>query len=187
MKVINLEKVSKVKRSQIVKEYCGGHYGSREAFSIGGVGVGGLHYMEGAELVDNIKKGTTLRANVESMKAGFGFYMRETDGNYLLLLKQDQILNISFYKEEDKLIAKEGFSLFRSCLQKGIPYHYSKLMLLEDEIEVVHQPKLKIITTDLDEINFVCSRKNPLKILNYFEALNLGDKFVQDYNTYTFD
>ena len=170
MKILNLEKVSKIKRTQIITEYCGGHFGSREAIQIGGVGVGGLHYTEGADLVDDIKKGESLSANVESFKEGFGFYLRENEGNYLLLIKYKDILNISFYKEEDQLHDKEGFSLFKTCLNRGIPYHYSKLMLLDDEIKEVHKPKLKLITTDLDEINFICSRKNPLKIKRYFEA-----------------
>ena len=78
--------------------YCGGQFGNREAFSFGGIGVGGFHYMEGAELVDNIKKGESLAANVESLREGFGFYLRETDGNYLLLIRYANILNISFYK-----------------------------------------------------------------------------------------
>ena len=186
MKLLNLEKIQKAKRSQIVKDYCGGSFGSREAIAIGGVGVGGLHYLDGAELVDNIKQGETLAANVETLREGFGFYLRESKGNYLLLVKYVDILNISFYKEEDKLKEKDGFSLFKSCLKRGIPYHYSKLMLLDDEIEEVHKPKLKIVTKDLDEINFVCSRKNPLKIRNYFIDLQLEDKFVQAYNTFTF-
>ncbi len=186
MKILNLEKVSKVKRTQIVREYCGGQFGNREAISLGGVGVGGMHYIDGAELVDKVKKGETLAANVETFRQGFGFYLRETNGNYLLLMKHADILNISFYKEEDKLKEKEGFSLFKSCLKRGIPYHYSKLMLLDDEIVTVHKPKVKIVTTDLDEINFVCSRKNPLKIMNYFERLPLEDKFNQDYLTYSY-
>ena len=172
MKIINLEKISKIKRGNIINEYCGGRYGSREAISIGGVGVGGLHYMEGADLVDNIKKGPSLRANVESLKEGFGFYLRENEGNYLLLVRYNEILNIAFYKEKDKLNKREGFSLFQACMSRGIPYHYSKLMLMEDEIVEVHKPKVKIVTNDLDEINFVCSRKNPLKIKSYFENLD---------------
>ena len=186
MKILNLEKVKKIKRSRIIDEYCGGHYGNKEAFALGGVGVGGLHYIDGADLVDGIKKGETLKANVESLREGFGFYLRETDGNYLLLLKYDDVLSISFYKEKDKLNEKHGFSLFKSCMKRGIPYHYSKLMLLEDEIREVHQPKVKIITKDLDEINFVCSRKNPLKIRDYFNNLAMDDKFIEDYSTFTY-
>lgn len=186
MKILNLEKVSKVKRNNLITEYCGGRYTSREAFSFGGVGVGGMHYMDGAEIVDDIKKGESLAANVESMREGFGFYLRENDGNYLLLIRYSDILNISFYKEEDKLNEKDGFSLFRACLNRGIPYHYSKLMLLDDEIKKVYKPKLKIVTTELEEINFICSRKNPLKIRNYFENLPLDDKFIQEYFTYSF-
>jgi len=186
LKILNLEKVKRIKRTQIIKDYCGGQFGSREAFSKGGVGIGGLHYMDGAELVDKIKKGQSLAANVETFREGFGFYLRETNGNYLLLLKKADILNISFYKEEDKLKEKNSFSLFKSCMNKGIPYHYSKLMLLDDEIETMHKPKLKIITSDLDEINFVCTRKNPSKVRNYFEGLQLDDKFNLDYLTYSF-
>ena len=132
MKILNLEKISKIKRTRIITEYCGGHYGSREALAVGGVGVGGLHYMQGADLVDNIKKGESLRSNIEAFKDGFGFYLRENEGNYLLLIKYINILNISFYKEKDQLNEKDGFSLFKSCLKRGIPYHYSKLMLLDD-------------------------------------------------------
>ena len=186
LKILNLEKVSKVKRVQLINDYCGGQFGSREAFSNGGVGVGGMHYIDGAEIVDKVKKKENLAANVETLRKGFGFYLRENEGNYLFLLKYADILNISFYKEEDKLKELEGFSLFKSCMKRGIPYHYSKLMLLDNEIEVLHKPKLKIITTELDEINFICSRKNPLKIRNYFESINLDDKFAQDYKTYSY-
>ena len=186
MKILNLEKVKKVKRAQIVKEYCGGQYSRKEAFDAGGIGIGGLHYENGAELVDKIKKMDTLRANVESFKSGFGFYLRENEGNYLLLLRYSDILNISFYKNDDELIEREGFSLFKSCLKRGIPYHYSKLMLMEDEIKEMHQPKVKIVTTDLDEINFICSRKNPLKIRDYFRSLPLDDKFLQEYMTFSY-
>jgi len=186
LKILNLEKVSRVKRRQVINEYCGGHFGSREAFSVGGVGIGGLHYMEGAELVDNVKKGESLAANIEALKTGFGFYLREADGNYMLLLKYEDILSISFYKEEDKLKEKPGFSLFRTCMKQGIPYHYSKLMLLEDEIEIVHKPKLKIVTKALDEINFICSRKNPLKIRKFFQGLAFEDKFNHDYATFKY-
>jgi hypothetical protein len=186
LKILNLEKVSKIKRTQIIDGYCGGQFGRREAISFGGVGVGGLHYLEGADLVDNVKKGPSLAANIETFKEGFGFYLRENDGNYLLLIPYLDILNISFYKEADKLLEKEGFTLFKSCMKRGIPYHYSKLMLLDDEIEVLHKPKLKIITTALDEINFICSRKNPLKIRDYFVDLSIGDKFIEDYKTFSF-
>jgi hypothetical protein len=186
LRILNLEKVSKVKRTRLITEYCGGHYGSREAIAIGGVGVGGLHYMQGADLVDNIKKGESLRANLECFKDGFGFYLRENEGNYLLMIKYIDILNISFYKEEDQLNETNGFSLFKSCLNRGIPYHYSKLMLLDDEIHEMHKPKLKFITTELDEINFVCSRKNPLKVKRFFETLDLDDKLIQDYQTFSF-
>lgn len=186
MKILNLEKISKIKRTQIINTYCGGHFGSREAIAVGGVGVGGLHYIEGADLVDDIKKGASLRANIESFREGFGFYLRENEGNYLLLIKYADILNISFFKEEDQLKDKDGFSLFKTCLKRGVPYHYSKLMLLDEEIHKIHKPKVKLITTELDEINFVCSRKNPLKIKRYFEAHQFDDKFTQDYQTYSF-
>ena len=95
-------------------------------------------------------------------------------------------MNISFYKEKDKLIEKPGFSLFKGCMSRGIPYHYSKMMLLEDEIREVHKPKIKIITKELDEINFICSRRNPFKIRDYFRNLQMEDKFVEDYSTFAY-
>lgn len=186
MKILNLEKVSRIKRNNIVVEHCGGHYTKREAFNIGGVGVGGLKYLEGAEMVDSIKRQYYLRSNVETLKNGIAFYLRDDKGNYMLLMHKSEILSISFDKENDTLRERSNFSLFKKCLSKGIPYHYSKLMLMEDEIVALHPTKLKIITTGLDEINFECTRRNPLKIKEFFDNSPFSDKFVEEYNTYEY-
>lgn len=186
MKVLNLEKVSRIKRNNLVVEYCGGHYTKREAMNIGGIGVGGLKYLEGAEMVDSIKRQYYLRSNIETLKNGIAFYLRDDAGNYMLLMHKSEILSISFDKENDKLRERSNFSLFKKCLSKGIPYHYSKLMLMEDEIVNLNPTKLKIVTTGLDEINFECSRRNPLKVKEYFLNSPFADKFIEEYNTFEF-
>lgn len=167
-------------------EYCGGHYTKREAMNIGGIGVGGLKYLQGAEDVDKIKRDYYLRSNIETLKNGIAFYLRDDSGNYMLLIHKTEILSISFDKEHDELIEREKFSLFEKCLAKGIPYHYAKLMLMEDEIIDLKPTKLKVITSGLDEINFECTRRNPLKVKEYFLNSPFADKFVEDYRTYEY-
>ena len=186
MKILNLQKVSRIKRHNLILEYCGGQYTKREAMGIGGIGVGGLKYLNGAEIVDSIKREYYLRANVETLKNGLAFYLRDDSGNYMLLIHKSEILSISFDKESDELKERNTFSLFEKFLSKGIPYHYSKLMLMEDEIIDLKNTKLKIITSGLDEINFECTRRNPLKVKEYFLASPYADKFIEDYNTYTY-
>ena len=184
MKVLNLEKVSRIKRANLIFEYCGGAYTRKEAVSIGGVGVGGLKYINGAEKVDIIKRRQWLRSNTETLKNGLGFYLRDDEGNYMLLIHNSEILSISFDKEADEVRERESFSLFRWCLTKGIPYHYARLMLMEDEMVKLHPTKLKIITHGLDEINFECTRKNPFKVKYYFLCYPFSNKFNEDYNTF---
>lgn len=186
MKILNLEKVSRIKRHNLILEYCGGQYTKREAMNIGGIGVGGLKYLNGAEIVDSIKREYYLRSNIETLKNGLAFYLRDDSGNYMLLIHQSEILSVSFDKESDELRERTKFSLFKRCLEKGIPYHYSKLMLMEDEIVDLKTTKLKIITSGLDEVNFECTRRNPLKIKEYFLNSPFADKFMEDYNTYEF-
>lgn len=186
MKVLNLEKVSRIKRSNLIIEYCGGQYSKREAVNIGGVGVGGLKYIAGAEMVDTIKRRDFLRSNVETLRDGIAFYLRDEEGNYMLLMQNTEILSISLDKEADQLKERQNFSFFEKCLAKGIPYHYARLMLMEDEIIKLNPTKLKIITSALDEINFECTRRNPKKIQDYFMNSPFADKFVMDYNTYEY-
>jgi len=184
VKVLNLEKVSRMKRQSLIYDYCGGQYSSKEAMRIGGVGIGGLKYIDGADKVDEIKRRAYLRSNVETLRNGLGFYLRDEEGNYMLLIQNSEILSISYYKEEDRVQERTSFSLFRACINRGIAYHYSKLMLMEDEIVELHPPKLKIVTTALDEINFECTKLNPMKVKDYFLNSPLADKFNVDYNTF---
>jgi len=186
VKVLNLEKVSRIKRNNLIVEYCGGQYSKREAVNIGGVGIGGLKYIDGAEQVDTIKRRAYLRSNAETLKNGLAFYLRDDEGNYMLLIHSSEILNISFDKEPDRLKRRQAFSLFEKCLSKGIPYHYAKLMLMEDEIIDLKPAKLKVITTHLDEINFECTRRNPIKIEEFFSNSPFSDKFNTDYKTYEY-
>ena len=186
VKVLNLEKVSRIKRNNLVVEYCGGHYTKREAMNIGGIGVGGLKYLEGAEIIDSIKRDYYLRSNIETLKDGLAFYLRDNAGNYMLLIHKSEILSISFDKENDELKERSKFSLFEKCIAKGIPYHYSKLMLMEDEIVKLNPTKLKLITSGLDELNFECTRRNPLKVKEYFVNSPFADKLVANYNTYEY-
>jgi len=153
VKVLNLEKVSRIKRNNLIVEYCGGQYTKREAVNVGGVGVGGLKYIDGAEQVDTIKRRAYLRSNIETLKNGLAFYLRDDEGNYMLLIHSSEILNI---------------------------------MLMEDEIIDLKPAKLKVITTHLDEINFECARRNPMKIEQFFSNSPFADKFNIDYSTYKY-
>lgn len=152
---------------------------------IGGVGVGGLKYLNGAEAVDEMKRRDYLRSNVETLKNGLGFYLRDDEGNYLLLIRKDEVLSVMFQKDLDVIKTRSSFSLFQKCLDRGIPYHYARLMLMEDEIVTLHKPTLKIITTSLDEINFECVKLNPLKVRDFFVKSPWSNSLDIDYQTYT--
>lgn len=151
---------------------------------VGGIGIGGLKYLNGADDVDKIKRRSYLRANTETLKDGIGFYLRDDEGNYMLLIRNDELLSISFDKEPDRIKEKDSFSIFRACLEKGISYHWAKYMLMEEEIEKLNPPMLKIITTNLYEINFEVSRRNPLKVNEYFKSSPFADKYSEDYQTF---
>ncbi len=184
MKVLNLSKVSGIKRKRLIADYCGGAYSYSEAYAFGGIGVGGIHYVGGIDVIDNDMKGDHLKCNTETLKDGLGIYLREDSNNYLLLLKKSEILSIHFDKEYDQIKDKATFSLFKFCLNNGIPYYYAKYMLMEDEIINLNKPKLKIITTALDEINFECSRRNPMKVIKYFKNSPFDVMFEAEYNDF---
>ena len=183
MQVVNIGKVAGIKRQTIIRDYCGGQFSRKEAYKYGGIGIGGLRYHKGIDIIDKDKKKDFLRGNTETFKDGFGIYLRDDGDNYLVLLQNSEILTISFDKEID-IVKPRNFSFFQKSIKRNIPYHYAKYMLMEDEMTTLHTPTLKIITTDLEELNFECTRRNPLKIKEYFEASPLREKFIHDYKTY---
>jgi len=186
VKVLNLEKTSRVRKGNLIYEYCGGQYSRKEAMEVGGIGVGGLKYLDGATKVDEIKRRSYLRSNTETLRDGLGFYLRDEQGNYMLLLHNTEILSISFDKSPDEIRRRDKFSWFQWCLDKGIAYHNARLMLMEDEIVKLNPTTLKVITHGLDEINFECHRRNPHPVGEYFANSRYADKFSSDYQTFTF-
>lgn len=184
MKILNLTQAGKIKRENVIYEYCGGHYSRKEAIALGGIGVAGIRYVDGVEVIDQDKTYPELKSNTETLKEGIGIYLRDERDNYLILIRNEEILNIFFEKKVDNIKMREGFSFFRKCLERGMAYHYAKIMLMEDEMIEIHTPMLKIVTKELDEINFKCTKRNPLKVAAYFRNSPYADRFEEDYQTY---
>ena len=186
LKLINLKSIGKIKKDKIINSFVGGSYTSKEAYRIGGIGIGGLRYMNGNKDVDGYKKRKLLPSNIEFFKDGLGFYLRDQEESYLLLIHDEEILNVSFEKKADRIRKKPGFSWFELLHSKGISYHICRMMLLDGEIDELYDAFLKVITKDLDEINFQCHRKNVLKMKSFFEESPYHEIFTSDYATYEY-
>ena len=175
MKVFNLMQYGALKAEQYISTHCGGKYTRQEAYAIGGIGIGRLRYQSGIETIEKIDTQERFRANLENYQSGLGLYIRSLSYNYLLAIPQAEIMAISLTKAEDKLISA-NFSWTGKLMDLGMPYHYARVMLLEHEIDTLHDTLLSITTVD-GEYVFTVKRSNPAKMIHFFEAGPWADIF----------
>jgi len=184
MELINLRRTTTGNRSRMITDLCGGTFTPKEAYKIGGIGIGGLRYESGLEGLSHLPENAIIRANTEVFRNGLGIYLRHDKENFLLLIPTQRIVNILLHKPLDIVKDTGKFSWFRSLIDRGMSYNYAKMLLLEDEITEVHSPQLKIVSDRLDEINFVIKKRNPLKVHEFFQKSPFSEKYTLDYQEY---
>ena len=159
MKSFILTQYAKLKADKYINTHCGGKYTNKEAYQIGGIGIGKLRYDSGVDVVDQIDTEERFRANIEIFREGLGIYIRSLSYNYLLTISAAELTNITLVKQEDVLKTTE-FSYTKRLMQWGLPYHYARVLLLDQEIIDTHESFLKIETVD-DSFRFLVKRYNP--------------------------
>ena len=184
MKIFNLIQYGGIKAENYILEHCGGRYKRKEAYNIGGIGVGKLRYKSGIDTIDALDTQEQFRANLETFKSGLGIYVRSLTFNYLIAIPSAEILNISLVKKVDH-IKDAGFSWTKKLMNIGMPYHYARIMLLDQEIVETHDPYLMIETID-ESYEFRVKRYNPEKIEYYFKEGPYSSIFVSDINWYKY-
>ena len=186
MQIINLKNVGKEKRKVLIRDYCGGNYSSREAVSLGGIGIGGLRYLDGLSFVDEKKKADFYACNFELMRSGIVIYLRQEDDNFLILLQDDEVVKITYAKPIDELIERNRFSLFKKALGLGMSYHYAKLLLHEDEISILHPAELMIYTKEDQVLKFHFAKKRLDKLAQFFDNSKYCPLFYKDVQSYRY-
>lgn len=184
MQIFNLIQYAGIKAEKYISAQCGGRYTRKEAYHIGGIGVGGLRYKSGIGDIDFLDTQERFRANTETFRQGLGLYVRSLSFNYLLAIPSQEITSISLSKKTDSL-QQTGFSWTRRLMNMGMPYHYARVMLLEQEIVETHDMFLTIDTLERS-IVFRVKRQNPTKILQYFQYGPFADRFSEDIKWYEY-
>ena len=167
MQIFNLTQYAGIKAEKYIQSNCGGRYTRKEAYGIGGIGVGKLRYRSGIGTIDNLDTQERFRANMETFRQGLGIYVRSLSYNYLLAIPTKEIIKLELIKDVD-LLKETSFSWTRKLLDLGMPYHYARVMLLDQEISETHEPYLSIETLGGD-LQFLIKRYDPQKILHYFQ------------------
>jgi len=176
MKVFNLMQYGALKAEKYINASCGGKYTRKEAYHIGGIGIGRLRYQSGISTIDDLGTEERFRANLENYQEGLGMYVRSLSFNYLLAIPRAEIMAITITKEEDELRSAD-FSWTGKLMNLGMPYHYARVMLLEHEIATLHDTLLTITTVDGQYV-FTVKRNNPAKLIHFFEAGPWADIFT---------
>lgn len=184
MQIFNLTQYASIKADKYINTHCGGRYTRKEAYDIGGIGIGRLRYKGGIGNIDSIDTQEQFRANLETFRQGLGVYVRSLSYNFLLAIPSAEILRIHFSKELD-LVKEARFSWTRQLMSMGMPYHYAKVMLLDQEIEKVHESYLHFETLGMD-MKFLVKRNDPRKLLHYFEQGPYSECFTSDLKGYQF-
>lgn len=182
MQSFDLSKFSHLKVNQYVSSACKGKYTRKEAYRLGGIGIGGLRYTSGLPKIDAIDTQERFRCNLEMYKSGLGIFVRSLSYNHLLSVPKEELLSISLVKPEDEL-KFEGFSFTKTLLSWGVPYHYARIMVLEHEEVSLHDTMLEILTSD-GLLSLKVNRYNAQPIAEFFERFYLKSIFTSDVKTY---
>jgi len=184
MKIFNLTQYALIKANKYIDANCGGKYNRKEAYNIGGIGVGKLRYKSGIDTIEKLDTEEQFRANLETFRGGLGIYVRSLSFNYILAIPFSEIMNVSLVKKVDT-IKEGGFSWTKKLMGLGMPYHYARVMLLEQEIVETNDAFLSIETIE-ESFVFRLKRLNPQKIEDYFKEGPYSSIFVSDIQWYKY-
>ena len=105
MKLLDLKVLHEKDVRWQIRKVCGGKLRFRERLTRKGIGIGGMYYESGvAEIDDHLIISDPLRANVELLKNGFGFYFINSRQHYLILVPQKELEMVHLFRDRDTTI-----------------------------------------------------------------------------------
>ncbi|MBK9257182.1 MAG: hypothetical protein IPM42_17025 [Saprospiraceae bacterium] len=143
MKIFNLHLSIKAKIDSEIKTSCGGRIQKSFSTWLVASGAGGLTFEDPFFGAENER---SFKVNFELFRNGIGIYFRNYTANYLITIPEKEIVQIKLTKKPD-IIAPSRLSLFRMMSKSGIPYHISRISLLENEIFEEHPLEIFLETT----------------------------------------
>jgi hypothetical protein len=145
----------------------GGRYSLSEKLSKRGVGISGLAYNSLQNENKFIDTGHfPLRVNLELIKSGMVFYLRNRSLNYGFIIKNSLISHLSIEKKND-LIAEGKIYLFHQMIKLGYDYLISRNMILETDKVEFNPILFKIHLHDGQTINFEIDKFNPKGVIKF--------------------
>lgn len=183
MKIIQKSKYASGRLNNILKAY-GGRYTFKEALKLGGIGVGGMRYLSGVDMVDELRKRKDPKSVIEILRNGINFHVLVGEDSVWIMYKFEEILSVIIEKPADQIFRKEGFTFFNYFIKKGMVYPWARVFLLEDEIGELHDPTINLTTIVGETLSLKITRKNYLKVIQFFQNSPLADKLeveVKDY------
>lgn len=182
MQLFNIASHGEIKSTAYINANCGGRYTRKEAYNMSGIGMGGLRYVSGIDTIDALETHERFRANVELLRNGLGIYVRSLRQNYLLAIPATEITEITLIKKEDTLHDAE-WSFTQKLLDWGVPYHYAKIMLLDNEIGSLHDTFFSVMT-DKHTFTFQYKRYNPHKLDELLSRSIFTDRYTSTIGNY---
>jgi len=105
----------------------GGAYKILEKLQLGGVGLGGMRYMEGVPEMDRLNTyQDAIVSNFEILRDGFIIRFRNVQFHSMVICKMDVVKSIHLEKTPD-LINMDSSSLFKSMMNRGIDYETCRI------------------------------------------------------------
>jgi len=161
----------------------GGAYKMLERLQIGGVGLGGLRYMEGLPEMEKLRNvQDTIVANFEMMREAFVIRFRNVEFHSMVLCRFSEIKSVHLYKEAD-VLRMQGRSLFKTLMNKGVAYETARMFATPRQL--IHLSKIRLtIVIGEETIIFENLEGFTSKISKYFQHPVFKGKYTEDVTAY---
>ncbi|MFT4759728.1 MAG: hypothetical protein ACI9XO_003558 [Paraglaciecola sp.] len=165
-----------------VKKY-GGAYKMMERLQMGGVGLGGMRYMEGVPEIEKIRNvEDTIVANFEMMREAFVIRFRNVEFHSMVLSRFSEVKSVHLYKEAD-VIRVRGRSLFKTLLNNGVAYETARIFATPRQLIHLGKIRLTIIIGE-ETIVFKNIEGFTGKVSKYFKNPIFKGKYTEDVTAY---
>lgn len=149
----------------------GGRYSFIEKIAKGGSGISGLAYW-GEHNDDKIiaSDEPSLIVNIEVLKNGIAFYLRNRIVNYGFVLRNDIITHLAIHKKCD-IITVTKFSLFKLAVKMKIDYLIARNLIIETDKVDFQTLFFTIHLIDGQALNFEIEKFNPKKFIKFINQI----------------
>lgn len=161
----------------------GGAFKMMERLKMGGVGLGGLRYIEGVPEIEKIRNiEDTIVANFEMMREAFVIRFRNVEFHSMVLCHFSAIKSVHLNKKAD-ILNLQGNSLMKSLMKRGTAYETARMFATPRQL--IRLGKIKL-TIGIGDETFVFENQEGFttKISAYFQHSIFEGIYTEDITAY---